>query len=78
MSAHGFPFSYGDTADSASHTSVGSEIPRRPWVFSKQYSWTFVLSQDNEIILGTKSCEALGDDVVKFIVAAVNAYSSDT
>lgn len=54
------------------------EIPRRPWVLSKQYNMTFVLSQDNEIILGYKSCNYLGDDVLKFIIEAVNSYKKPT
>lgn len=53
----------------------GSAIPRRPWLLSKQYSMTFVLSQDNEIIIGDTSCKYLGDDVLRHIIAAVNAYS---
>ncbi len=36
---------------------------------------TFVLSQDNEIIMGDTACKYLGDDVLRHIVAAVNAYS---
>ena len=50
-------------------------IPRRPWVLSKQYGMTFVLSQGNDILIGSKACEYLGDDILKFIIAAVNAYS---
>ena len=53
----------------------GSAIPRRPWLLSKQYSMTFVLSQDNEIIMGDTACKYLGDDVLRHIIAAVNAYS---
>ena len=36
---------------------------------------TFVLSQDNEIIMGDTACKYLGDDVLRHIIAAVNAYS---
>jgi hypothetical protein len=53
----------------------GSEIPCRPWLLSKQYSMTFVLSQDNEILIGDTACKYLGDDVLRHIIAAVNAYS---
>jgi hypothetical protein len=53
----------------------GSAIPRRPWLLSKQYSMTFVLSQDNEILMGDTACKYLGDDVLRHIIAAVNAYS---
>lgn len=53
-------------------------VPRRPWVLSKQYDMTFVLSQNNEIILGAKTCEYLGNDVLRYIIAAVNAYSPAT
>lgn len=53
----------------------GSAIPRRPWVLSKQYSMTFVLSQDNDIIIPDSTCKYLGDDVLRHIIAAVNAYS---
>ncbi len=52
-----------------------SEIPRRPWLLSKQHSMTFVLSRDNEIIMGDTACKYLGDDVLRHIIAAVNAYS---
>ena len=52
-----------------------SAIPRRPWLLSKQYSMTFVLSKDNEIIMGDTACKYLGDDVLRHIIAAVNAYS---
>ncbi len=58
-------------------SSTGSVIPRRPWLLSKQYSMTFVLSQDNEIIIGDRACKALPEDVLKFIIAAVNAYPSN-
>ena len=52
-------------------------IPRRPWLLSRQYGMTFVLSQDNEIIIGASTCACLGDDVVRYIIAAVNDYSPD-
>lgn len=51
----------------------GIQVPRRPWLLSKQYGMTFVLSQDNEIILGSATCQKLGDDLCKYIVEAVNA-----
>ena len=54
---------------------AGSAVPRRPWLLSKQYDMTFVLSQDNEIVLGGNACRKLGDDVLRHIIAAVNAYS---
>jgi hypothetical protein len=34
---------------------------------------TFVLSQDNEIILGTKVCEALGDEMCEELIEWANA-----
>lgn len=51
--------------------------PRRPWLLSKQYNMTFVLSQDNEIILGDTACKHLGDDVLNFIIKSVNANTLD-
>jgi hypothetical protein len=54
-----------------------SVIPRRPWLLSKQYSMTFVLSQDNEIVIGSETCKRLGDHVLRHIIAAVNDYSPD-
>lgn len=51
-----------------------ARIPRRPWVLSKQYGMTLVISQDNDIVLGTASCQRLGEDALKFIVTAVNEY----
>lgn len=62
-------------AGCSSSPSLCSAIPRRPWLLSKQYSMTFVLSQDNEIIMGDTACKYLGDDVLRHIIAAVNAYS---
>lgn len=52
-------------------------IPRRPWVYSTQYEMPFVLSQDNEIILGTETCKRLGERVCRFIVNAVNRETFD-
>lgn len=52
-----------------------AKIPRKPWVLSKQYGMTFILSQDNEIVIGSKACEYLGDYVLKYIIEAVNNYS---
>ena len=51
-----------------------TNLPARPWLLSKQYNFTFVLSADNEIIIGDTACKKLGDELLKFIVAAVNAY----
>jgi hypothetical protein len=59
----------------ASCPPLASSIPRRPWLLSKQYAMTFVLSQDNEIIMGDTACKHLGDEVLRYIIAAVNVYS---
>lgn len=48
-------------------------IPRRPWLLSKQYDMTFVLSQDNEIVLGSDTCRKLGDGLCQYIIDSVNA-----
>ena len=45
--------------------------PRRPW----PYAMTFVLSQDNEIVIGDSECRKMGDELVRFVIAAVNAYT---
>lgn len=52
-------------------------FPRRPWVLSKQYAMTFILSTENEIILGDSACKYLGDDVLRHIIAAVNSYKPE-
>ena len=62
-------------AERAQNTQPEKPIPRRPWVLSKQYSWTFVLSQDNEIIIGDTACKYIGDDVLRFMIEAVNTHS---
>ena len=49
-------------------------IPRRPWLLSRQYGMTFILSQDNEIIMGRYNCAKLSDDTLQMIVDAVNAF----
>lgn len=64
--------------DPALGDAPGAAIPRRPWLLSKQYEMTFVLSQDNEIVIPGNACRKLGDDVVRHIIAAVNAYSPNT
>lgn len=53
------------------------DIPRRPWLLSKQYGMTFALSQDNEIILGSDTCRKLGDDLCKYIIESVNVRMSN-
>jgi len=58
----------------ATERKLVRQLPRRPWILSKQYRMTFVLSQDNEIVLGDVPCTLLGEDVLKFILAAVNNY----
>jgi hypothetical protein len=59
-------------------TMKTKNIPRRPWLLSKQHSMTFVLSQDNEIVLGSVTCKHLGDNVLNYIIEAVNTYSPNT
>ncbi len=54
-----------------------SAIPRTPWVLSNQYGYKFVLSQDNEIIIGPDVFSKLGDEVCKFIVDAVNSKADE-
>ncbi len=51
------------------------KIPRRPWVLSKQYGMTYVLSQDNEIIIGNESCCRIGDKLLKHLIEAANSYA---
>lgn len=55
-------------------TAESPNIPRRPWLLSRQYGLTFVLSQDNEIIIGDTACRLIDDAVLHHIISAVNAY----
>lgn len=48
------------------------QTPRRPWVISNQYGFKMVISQDNEIILSNKMCEAIPDRILKLILDTVN------
>ena len=48
-------------------------IPRRPWVLSQQYGNTFVLSQDNEIVLRSDVCKQIGEETLRMIIEAVNS-----
>ena len=52
--------------------AVPAGMPSRPWVVSNQYGMMFVLSQNNEIIIGAATCKKLGESVCRHIVASVN------
>lgn len=54
------------------------DIPRKPWVISNQYGARFVLSQDNQIILGEMSFQRLGPELIKHIVESVNKNTEPT
>jgi len=49
-----------------------TKIPKTPWLVSKQYDMTFVLSQNNEIVIGANTTDKLGTTTIQYIVDSVN------